>query len=62
MSAWYVIDAVVVGIILPWVIVTYRLIAGFRQSIGAGVKTWAMWAAMCVPAALLVMWGIQNLR
>lgn len=62
MSAWYVIDAVVVGIILPWVIATYKLIAAFREGLGQGLLKWAIWAAICVPAALLLMWGIQNLR
>ncbi|MBI5128073.1 MAG: hypothetical protein HZA66_01405 [Rhodopseudomonas palustris] len=58
---WY-IDAILVGLVLPWIIVTYRLIAAFRQSVAKGVAAWAMWALPCVPAMLLVMWGIQNLR
>lgn len=62
MSAWYVVDAVVVGIILPWLIVTYKLIAAFRESPMRGLSRWAMWAAICVPASLLMMWGVLNLR
>jgi p-aminobenzoyl-glutamate transporter AbgT len=62
MSFWYVVDAVAVGIVLPWIVATYRLIAAFRQSVGAGLAKWAIYAAICVPAMLLVMWGIQNLR
>jgi hypothetical protein len=62
MSFWYVVDAIAVGIILPWIIVTYRLLAAFRQGVGAGVIRWAIYAAICVPAMLLVMWGVQNLR
>ncbi|ABE38964.1 hypothetical protein HUU61_06240 [Rhodopseudomonas palustris] len=58
---WYV-DAILVGIILPWIIVTYRLIAAFRRGVATGVIQWGMWAAICVPAMLLVMWGIQSLR
>jgi hypothetical protein len=58
---WY-IDAILVGIILPWIIVTYRLIAAFRQSVTTGLVKWATWAALCVPLMLLVMWGLHNLR
>ncbi|WP_322518035.1 hypothetical protein SR870_11220 [Rhodopseudomonas palustris] len=59
--SWYV-DAILIGLVLPWIIVTYRLIAAFRQSVAKGVTTWAMWAAPCVPAMLLLMWGVTSLR
>jgi hypothetical protein len=59
--SWYV-DAIVVGIILPWVIVTYKLLAAFRRSVGAGLLQWLIWAAMCVPVTVLLMWGIQQLH
>jgi hypothetical protein len=62
MSFWYVVDAVAVGIILPWIILTYRLLAAFRQGVGTGLARWALYAALSVPTMLLVMWGIQNLR
>ncbi|KPF98938.1 MFS transporter [Rhodopseudomonas sp. AAP120] len=58
---WYV-DAILVGIILPWIIVTYRLIAAFRAGVAEGLIAWAKWAVPCIPAMLLVMWGIQSLR
>lgn len=58
---WYV-DAVLVGIILPWIIVTYRLIAAFRAGVGSGLIAWAKWALPCVAASLLLMWGLQNLH
>ncbi|RJF76669.1 hypothetical protein [Rhodopseudomonas palustris] len=58
---WYV-DAILVGIILPWIIVTYRLIAAFRSGVVPGLTAWAKWALLCVPAMLLVMWGLQSLR
>ncbi|ABD08438.1 conserved hypothetical protein [Rhodopseudomonas palustris HaA2] len=59
--SWYV-DAILIGIVLPWIIVTYRLIAAFRQSAAKGVMLWAMWAAACVPVMLLLMWGVTSLR
>ena len=58
---WYV-DAILVGIILPWIIVTYRLIAAFRTGLVPGLIAWTKWALACVPAMLLVMWGLQSLR
>lgn len=58
---WYV-DAILVGIILPWIIVTYRLIAAFRSGVASGLVAWAKWAVPCIPAMLLVMWGVQSLR
>lgn len=62
MSTWSIIDAVAVGLVLPWVIGTYRLIAAFKQGVGSGLLKWAIWAAICIPAMLVVMWGITNLR
>lgn len=62
MTFWYVVDAVAVGIILPWIVATYRLLEAFKRGTGAGLTKWAIYAAVCVPAMLLVMWGIQNLR
>lgn len=62
MSTWSIIDAVAVGLVLPWVIATYRLIAAFKQGVGGGLAKWAVWAAICIPAMLVVMWAVTSLR
>ncbi|ABD90075.1 hypothetical protein [Rhodopseudomonas palustris] len=59
--SWYV-DAIVVGVILPWIIMTYRLIAAFRRGIAAGLLKWLTYCAISVPAMLLIMWAIQFTR
>jgi hypothetical protein len=51
--------AVIVGLILPWIIATYRILAAFRRGIGAGVLTWLMVSAITVPIMLAIIWGIQ---
>lgn len=59
--SWYV-EAIVIGIILPWIIMTYRLIAAFRRGVGAGLVKWLTYCAISVPAMLLIMWALQFTR
>ncbi len=59
--SWYV-DAIIVGFILPWIIMTYQLIAGFRRGFGVGLLKWLAISAATVPASLLLMWAIRFAR
>ena len=37
-------------------------LAAFKLGVGSGLIKWATWAAICVPAMVLVMWGVTSLR
>ncbi|NVN84638.1 MAG: hypothetical protein HXX15_01005 [Rhodopseudomonas sp.] len=56
--SWY-LYAIVVGLILPWIIATYRILAAFRLGIGAGLLKWLTFSAISIPIMLAIMWGIQ---
>ena len=37
-------------------------LAAFKLGVGSGLIKWATWAAICVPAMVLVMWGVTSRR
>ncbi|KIZ40164.1 MULTISPECIES: hypothetical protein [Rhodopseudomonas] len=58
---WY-LYAILVGLVLPWIIVTYRILGAFRRGVGAGVLTWLKFSAISVPIMLAIMWGLERTK
>jgi hypothetical protein len=53
--------AVICGLIVPWIVMPKRIIAGFGRSIQSGVGMWAGIATLTLPFTLLMFWTVQVL-